>query len=213
MPMIKPIRPTVKQAEAYHISMQDDKLVTLFGGAVGGGKTFWLILNAFAYAMKYPNARIYFVRETAGRLTRILKPSISKCLDLGLNIVVKKSNASGYELINGSVIELVAEGFNIDKDLGKFRGAEPDAVCLDEIDELQEATFFKMIERVGRHKGFPPKIFCTCNPTDNYVKSIFYDRWVDNSLPSNWAYVPSKITDNPHLPASYLDNLKATLPP
>jgi hypothetical protein len=44
------------------------------------------------------------------------------------------------------------------------------------------------------------------------VKSVIYDRYRDGSLPERWSYIPSKITDNPHIPAEYLESLRE-LPP
>jgi hypothetical protein len=37
---------------------------------------------------------------------------------------------------------------------------------------------------------------------------LIYDRWKNDTLPAEWCYIPAKITDNPHLPQAYLDNLK-----
>lgn len=66
---------------------------------------------------------------------------------------------------------------------------------------------------MNKAHGKPPIVcLATCNPANNWVKSIIYDRYRDNSLPERWSYIPSKITDNPHIPAEYLESLKE-LPP
>lgn len=41
---------------------------TLYGGAVGGGKTYSLLWMAVDFAFKYPGATILFVRETMPEL-------------------------------------------------------------------------------------------------------------------------------------------------
>ena len=82
---------------------------------------------------------------------------------------------------------------------------------MDEINECQEVTLLKLIERAGswQHSpGCPIRILATCNPTNNWVKDRFYDKWVKGTLPTGWAYVPAKISDNPHLSKEYVEGLK-----
>jgi hypothetical protein len=52
----------------------------------------------------------------------------------------------------------------------------------------------------------------TCNPANNWVKKVIYQRWRDGELPSRWAFIQSRITDNPYISAEYLESLKE-LPP
>jgi len=110
----------------------------------------------------------------------------------------------------------MAESFDEDKDLNRFRGLEVNGAGLDEVNELQEPTFYKVQERIGswnKAHGKPPIVcLATCNPANNWVKTVIYDRYRDGSLPERWSYIPSKITDNPHIPAEYLESLKE-LPP
>ena len=110
----------------------------------------------------------------------------------------------------------MAESFDEDKDLNRFRGLEVNGAGLDEVNELQEPTFYKVQERIGswnKAHGKPPIVcLATCNPANNWVKTVIYDRYRDGSLPERWSYIPSKITDNPHIPIEYLESLKE-LPP
>jgi len=110
----------------------------------------------------------------------------------------------------------MAESYDEDKDLNRFRGLEINGAGLDEVNELQEPTFYKVQERIGswnKAQGKPP-ILClaTCNPAQNWVKTVIYKRYIENTLPERWAFIPSKITDNPHIPTEYLEALKE-LPP
>ena len=111
----------------------------------------------------------------------------------------------------------MAESYDQDKELNRFRGMEVNGFGFDEINECQEVTLSKAIERAGtwlNSDGEPPSlILATCNPTQNWVKAKFYDRWISGTLPNRWAYIPAKITDNPHIPAAYIEGLKANLPP
>jgi hypothetical protein len=89
---------------------------------------------------------------------------------------------------------------------------EVNGFLLEEINELQKATFYKCIERAGSHiidNQPKPLILSTCNPSNNWVKELIYDRWKANDMPANWLYIPSKITDNPFISADYLESLKS----
>lgn len=110
----------------------------------------------------------------------------------------------------------MAESFDTDKELNRFRGLEINGAGAEEINELQEATFNKLIERTGtwlKAGDVPSVILATCNPTHNWVKTKFYDRWKANTLPKTWSYIQAKITDNPFIPKSYLKSLKDNMMP
>ena len=83
----------------------------------------------------------------------------------------------------------------------------------EEMNECQEASFEKAFERAGSYiiKGAkvqpPPIVVGTCNPSQGWIKRRIYDPWKNGTLQANWKYIPSKITDNPHLPQAYIDSL------
>lgn len=110
----------------------------------------------------------------------------------------------------------MGENYDTDKDLDRFKGLEINGGGIDEINECQEATLYKMLERSGswnNAEGRPPIVVLgTCNPANNWVKEEVYDRWIKGTLPETWAYIPSKITDNPYIPDDYLNSLKANMP-
>lgn len=115
---------------------------------------------------------------------------------------------------NGSQIMFMAESYDSDKELNRFRGLEINGAGIDEINEIQEVTFNKVIERSGSWNGCkaPIKILCTCNPTQGWVKERFYDRYKNNTLPEGWTYIPAKLTDNPYLSSEYVSSLKNNMP-
>lgn len=105
----------------------------------------------------------------------------------------------------------MAEGFDTDKELNRFRGLEINGAFIDEINEIQEATFDKIIERAGswfHSPSCPIKILASCNPTQGWVKKRFYEPFQSNTLPAGIAYVPAKIFDNPYIPENYFNSLK-----
>jgi predicted phage terminase large subunit-like protein len=165
----------------------------------------------------YDNSRWAVIRATYTTLKSTLLVTFNKLIQEGIGTYIKSFNHSDYVVTftNGSQIVFFAENFDNDKELNRFRGLEVNGFGIDEINEIQKETFNKCIERAGSwqgSKGCPIKILATCNPTNNWVKSDFYDRYINNTLPKGWAYVPSKITDNPFIDNNYIESLKS-LPP
>lgn len=116
---------------------------------------------------------------------------------------------------NGSQILFMAESYDSDKELNKFRGLEINGAGIDEVNEIEEVTFNKVIERSGSWNGVkcPPKILATCNPTLGWVKQRIYDANKEGTLPKGWAYIPAKLTDNPYLSPEYVESLRNNMPP
>jgi len=158
----------------------------------------------------FPKSRWCVVRENSEKLRTTTIPSFKKLEPSGL---VRQSPYEYYHP-NGSVILFKSENYAQDKDLDWMKGLEVNGFLFEEINECQEQTFYKAFERAGswiiNDSKIQPKpiILATCNPTFGWVKTLIYDRWKADILPETWAYIPAKITDNPHLPQSYIDNLQ-----
>jgi hypothetical protein len=173
----------------------------------------------FTYlALQYPRSRWVIIRKSLPDLKRTTFPSFTSILSEGIEKYVKSWNRETQvvEFINGSELIFMAESYDDDKELNRFRGLEVNGAGLDEVNELQEPTFYKVQERIGswnKAQGKPPIVcLATCNPSNNWVKTIIYEKYRSNTLPDRWSYIPSKITDNPYIPIEYLESLKE-LPP
>ncbi len=209
---------TETQTIAYKHALYGNKRVIVFGGAIRGGKTYWLLLTLTSLCLAYPRSRWAVIRKSLPDLKRTTFPSFASIMMDGVSSYVKNWNreTNVITFTNGSELMFMAESFDDDKDLNRFRGLEINGAGLDEVNELQEVTFYKVQERIGswnKAHGKPPIVcLATCNPAQNWVKSIIYNRYRENTLPERWAYIPSRITDNPHIAPEYLDALKE-LPP
>jgi len=211
------INPTPKQIEAKQIATQQDKNIILYGGAIRGGKSFWLCLMMHSLAMKHEGSKWVMIRKSLPTLKKTLIPSFFKLYHMGINHYIEKFNNQDYIVYykNGSQIMFMAESYDTDKELNRFRGLEINGAGFDEINECNQDTFNVVNSRVFSYSHLIPNqpkplILATCNPSTGWVKELFYDRWKDNTLPSNWAYIPSKITDNPYIPESAIEELRAT---
>ena len=198
---------TQKQEEAMNALASEQFVFILFGGAMGGGKTFWGLSALLIMCELFPKSRWCVVREDLEKIRTTTIPSF------------KKLNASGklrelpyeYTHPNGSVILFKGENYDKDKELQWLKGLEVNGFLFEEINECQEDTLDIAFGRAGRWECTPrpkPIILATCNPTQNWVKQRVYDRWKAGTLPAKWLYIPSKVTDNPHLTEEYKENLK-----
>lgn len=203
---------TPKQREA-HKALQENTIV-LFGGAIRGSKSHWGCMEIITLCLKYPRSRWLMCRESWGNIkTKLLVTFTENFLNNGLDSYVDNFNKDTFILTfyNGSQIVFMAESYDNDKELNKFRGLEINGAFIDEVNEIQEVTFDKIIERSGswfHSPNCPTKILMSCNPTNNWVKNRFYNKWKTNTLPKGIAYVPAKITDNPYVPKEYVESLK-----
>jgi hypothetical protein len=185
----------------------------LFGGAAGGGKSYVSLAAAILYCKIYPGSRGFIVRESLPTLKRTTIKSFFK---LCPRRFIRSYNQTDQvvRFNNGSEINFMAENFDADKNLTRFDGIEANFFIGEEAQELQQKTFEKMKLRAGRHiiPGLDvqprPLILLTCNPSQNWTKSVFYDRYVDGNLPSEYSFTPSLMIDNPSLPESYLQGLE-----
>lgn len=179
----------------------------LFGGAMGGGKTFWGLSALLLMCRIFPKSRWCVIREDLEKIRTTTIPSFKKLNPPG------RLRESPYEYThpNGSTILFKGENFDNDKELQWLKGLEVNGFLFEEINECREITLDIAFGRAGRWECDPrpkPIILATCNPSLNWVKERVFDRWERNDLPKSWLYIPSKVTDNPHLTPEYIENLK-----
>jgi len=195
----------------------------LYGGAIRGGKTYWLAITNYMLAMSFPNSRWAIMRATRPMITMNLLPSVNSFYSqpaIYKHIAnVNKSDLT-YTFKNGSIIQLIAEQYNQDKDLARFHGMEFNGFSFDEISEFQEKTFEKVFERAGAWQNAKPNkwghkprplVLGSCNPTKNWVKTRWHDPWESGTLPEKWRYIPAKIYENPFIDLSFLESIKANM--
>ena len=95
----------------------------------------------------------------------------------------------------------MAEGFDRDKDLDRFKGLMTNGFLLEQAEELQYDLFQKAIERAGRWFGVkvmpPPIILATFNPTFGWLKKRIHDNYRDGTLKAPYYYLQALPDDNP----------------
>lgn len=176
-----------------------------YGGAIRGGKTYLCLTILVILSRIYAGSRWYVIRESGVSLNATTIPSIKKILKYSQ---VKWSNKAGdrfVEFPNGSRIYFMAENYANDKELDRFKGLEANGFLLEQLEELQEATYFKCLERSGSWYDCdpmpPPFNFYTFNPTFTWVKKKIYDVYKKGELRKPFYFLEASPRDNPFVTA------------
>ena len=185
-----------------------------YGGAIRGGKSAMAVIMAQTLCRIYPKSRWAIVRKDLPTLRRNIVPTFEKFRIPGFMGPIN-SQTWIATAINGSEIVFFTESISEDPDLNRWKGLEVNGFFPDEANELQEASWAKMIERAGSWvvpAGLtqpPPLIVPTFNPSAGWVKRVFYDPWKNGNLKAPFYFQMATIQDNPYLPTSYVESLKS----
>jgi len=209
------ITPTDKQLALIEAALSGRYKLILFGGAIRGAKTFGVMLTFLIAKRKWPGMRGVFTRKDIPTIERNTYPTWDKLNPSSVLEDRRRDNKNPRIIFkNKSELIFFGENYERDKELNRWKGLETNWFMPDEINEFQEASFWKMVERCGSYiisDGVtpPPLILATCNPSQGWVKNLIYNPWKNGTLREDWLYIPSRIFDNPHLPGPYLESLKS----
>lgn len=182
--------------EKQKIALKDTHRHVGYGGARGGGKSWFVRTKATTLAFKWTGIRILIVRQTYPELEKNHIEQFKKML------VPKfaKYNKTDKQLIfiNGSIIDF--QYCRNDSDLNRLQGAEYDVIFIDEATNLTE-TQLKAIAACCRGvNNFPKRVYYTCNPGGQghaYIKRIFIDRnYEEGEDPEEYSFIQALVHDN-----------------
>jgi len=198
--------PAPKQMQFIDCVFSGEKKYILYGGGIRSGKTYAGLGALILLCKAYPHSRWAIVRDTLQTLKRNTIPSFNKICPPNF-IKNYNQDTQTVTFTNNSQILFFSENYADDKELNRWKGLEVNGFLFEEMNEAQELSFYKAIERAG--SWIPPKpnikpmplVLGTCNPANNFVKTLFYDRWKDGSLPEDFEFIHALITDNPYIMA------------
>lgn len=193
----------------------------LYGGAKGGGKSYYLRVSAIRWCMDVPGIQVYLFRRKLPDLRRnhlqgptsFFRMLYSKIKD---GTVKYKAVDNEFEFDNGSIIHLCycdAEG-----DVENYQGAEIHVLMPDELTHYTDYQYRYLraqvrmtgLEIPEKYKGRLPRIEAGSNPGSvghAWVRRAFIspkpsmEMWRTNKEEGGMLrqFIPARLVDNPHL--------------
>lgn len=174
----------------------------LYGGAMGGGKSFALCWEAIKLCIKYPGNEGLISRFRGKDLRKTTLPILLQMIPE--NILSKYNKTDGHILFkNGSQIHCSDL-----EDPNKLKSMNLGFFCVDEATDCKTDDAFNMLTtRLRKNlKGIRYFGLLATNPEPGWVK----ERWIVNPA-QDFKYFPSLPKDNPFLPAGYVDDVRRAL--
>lgn len=195
---------TGRQA-AFH---RASEMFRLYGGSMGGGKTFALCAEGIALSCDYPGNRGFICRHQLKSFKKTTLVSLENMLSRA-GLIAKHHQTDNYFLLsNGSMIMYGGLGDDTAA-IEKLKSMELGWFAIDEASETTEKFFLMLASRLRlKLPGIRYFGLLASNPDPGWLKQ----RFVDNKLPDH-IFIPALPTDNPHLPVGYVDRLCAVFPP
>ena len=185
-----------------------------YGGARGGGKSWFVRWKATLLCLKYPGIKILITRRTYKEL---LNNHISPLLEMLHNVARYNRSDKIFTFDNGSTISF---GYcATDADLGQYQGAEYDVWFADEAGQFLEDWLVKIDACVRGVNDFPKRTYYTLNPggpSHGFFKKKFVERkFSDGEDPEDYSFIQALVTDNKALMESQPEYMKSLekLPP
>lgn len=190
--------PNAKQS-LFH---QSDADQLVYGGAKGGGKSCAIVMEALAYGIEYPKAKVYLFRETYD--------------DLEANLISEMKTKWPKELYSYNESKHIATLYNgtkvmfryirDKKDAEKYQGRSMDFVGVDELTKFDKEWIQILLSCLRSPLGFPPRFRGTCNPggrghawvKDDYVLGTNYGEKLltDEITGGKIQFIPAQVYDN-----------------
>ncbi len=197
--------PTKKQIVAH----QAPEMYLLFGGAMGGGKSAFLVNEGIRLSLKYPGNRGYLCRHENVTFKKTTLLTLEKFLP-GELIARHHRSDQYYELVNGSFIYYGGlKPTQSDKPIDRIKSMELGWFGIDEATETQEDYFLILSSRL--RLGVPGIRYfglLATNPEPGWVRH----RFIEQNLPKH-RFIPALPGENPHNPPDYEDRLRELFPP
>lgn len=206
-----------KQKEAWRALLDDDVKYLLYGGAAGGGKSYFLRWAAIGlgfyfyerYGTKGVTLGLFCEDYPALKDRQITKIKKEIPPELG-RLVESRDEGYIFEAVNG-VFKILLR--NLD-DPAKYASVEFAAVFVDELTKNPVDTFDDLRFRL-RYPGIPsPKFVGATNP-GGIGHAWVKQKWIqsDPTKPdreqNRFLYIPSKVYDNEYIDKSYVLQLES----
>ena len=191
---------SAKQGEA----LRNPAKFLLYGGAKGGGKSWFICIWMFLMAVKYKGNKLFFCRRRSVDFSNTTLETWKKSIPSNL-YRINEQKKKIYIDRAGSTIDY--GGLDDPLLIQSLNSAEYGHIGIDQAEEVEQDSF-SMIRGTLRHKlpdgTFPPyQVRLTANPAQCWLK----DKFILNP-DKDFAFIGALPSDNPHLPKDYTENLR-----
>ena len=197
------------------LAMREKHRYVGYGGARGGGKSWFVRWKAVLLCLRYPGIKILITRKTYPELQNNHIQPLREMLPK--EVARYNDSRKMFLFLNGSTIKF---GYcSAEKDLDQYQGAEYDVWFADEAGQFLEEWLTKIDACVRGVNGFPKRTYYTLNPggpSHGYFKRLFVDRrYEDGEHPEDYSFIQALATDNKALMEAQPDYLRSLekLPP
>jgi phage terminase large subunit len=204
-----------KQRQALRFLRDNKTNEVLYGGGARGGKSYlgcgWVICEA----LQKSGSKWMVAREELTKLRdTTLLTFFLVARDFGVNNMFS-FNAQSYTATfpNGSMIFFREIKFlPSDPEFDRLGSYDLTGVFLDECQQIHSKAINVLRGRLSVLNGEGwktiPKSLYTCNPSKNWIYSLFVKPHRSGDLPSDRVFIKSLATDNPFVSEDYIENLK-----
>jgi hypothetical protein len=209
-----------KQIECLNaLGLDSPAEVVLFGGAAGGAKSFTGCAWQIQRRLKYPGTRGLIGRSKLDTLKKTTLKTffeVAQLFGLRANEHYQfNAQSNVITFYNGSEIILKdLFAYPSDPSFDSLGSLEISDAFIDECSQVSKKAVDIVRSRI-RYKltqyNLSPKTLLTCNPSKGWLYNEIYAPWRAQNLPEFISFIPSRVTDNPHLPPTYAETL-ARLP-
>lgn len=178
-------------------------------GSAGSGKTFLDLGIIHILCSNINGLRFAIIRKTEKNLKQTTIPSYEqlkrKTKSVNDSYIIDMS--ARYK--TGSEILFVWADITKDPDLNNIRGLELTGALIEEANQINVKYFHLLKTRIGRWNNHKCHqfILLNLNPSVGWCKEIFYDNWVDGTLPERYYFEEFKVSDNDSLHKDYVRGL------
>lgn len=206
-----------KQTEAFKYLRTKGIHTIVYGGGVGGGKSYLGCFFILWAAITYPGTRWLIGRKQLSDLrisTVITLKKVAKDLGILDKLMTgwnQSTNTIKISIDEQEESEIILKQLDVkegDEEFISLGGVDLSGCLIDECGEISITAYRTIMQRL-RHRlpPFGPKCLLVTNPTKNWVYDDIYLAWESGHLPDSIKYVPALPKDNPKLP----DEAKALL--
>lgn len=204
-----------KQRTAFRYLRDNKTNEVLYGGGARGGKSYlgcgWIIMECF----QKPGSAWMIARE---ELTKLKDTTLITFFKVATDLDIKhRFHFNAQSLIvtfdNGSIIFFREIKFiPSDPEFDRLGSYDLTGCFLDECQQIHQKAIsvlrgrFSVIE--GKGWKTIPKSLYTCNPSKNWIYEYFVKPDRLGTISDDRVFIKSLATDNPFVPAEYIENLR-----